>query len=658
MTKSKLSRTKVILFSLVPTILVLGLIIGTEIILRSTVHSFDNPFVREINADGIEWYQINRRYLTKYFPNQQSVIPDLRASVFRKVKNPATFRIVCLGSSSMFGTPYQMNATIAAMVRQQLRHLFPDRDIELINLGASAINSNVILDIFKKIQQYQPDLVLVYMGHNELYGPDGVGASFLQREFPSTIPLMYSLRDMRVIKLVQSLFTSRAGFEDRQERNLMKLVSNNTAISLSSIDAQRVLKNFHSNLESIIHICKDSHIPLMVSDLTSNLDFPPFLSDSLQGIRNWESFCVRVKNEFEHKSFVFLRDTLSILERQDSTNAFVNYWLGQTYRKLGQPEVARRLLVLARDNDLLKFRAPTAINIIIRTLCETNDVKFFSSDSLFAALSPDGIAGRNLFWEHLHPNAQGYYEIAKLFVQTIVTSNIIPTQHQEHITTPLLPWNTDSLRICWLDLAYGDIAMKNLTANWPFSNYPVPSAVMQSADDQLRQIALDTYMSKISWSEGCYKSAFYLQRSGNTRAAQTTFEALLEDYPYSYYAHYLLGVLHKETNSLEAAVIHYKRSIALNPDYLYSRIDLGLLEINKGMLVEATHELQTALKLTEGKTMPLEQASIYYGLSAVSANHGEITKALEYIDQSLHFNPTYHAAQILRSNLLKVYPSH
>jgi tetratricopeptide (TPR) repeat protein len=532
----------------------------------------------------------------------------------------------------MFGTPYEMNANIPAIVRKQLRHLFPEKDIEVINLGASAINSNVILDLFKDIIHFQPDLVLVYMGHNEFYGPDGVGASYLQREFPSTIPLVYALRDMRLFKLFQGLLPSHNKPDDQQERNLMKLVSRNTAVSLSSSEANRVLKLFRTNLESIIHMCQYSHIPMIVSDLTSNLDFPPFLSDSIHEIQNWESFCTHVKNEFQGGSFQSLRDTLIILHQRDSTNAFINYWLGQTYRKFGQPDIGRSFLILARDNDLLKFRAPSELNSIIRNLCESNRIQFFSSDSLFAARSPDGIAGRNLFWEHLHPTAEGYYEIACMFVRTMLRSNFIPERPQSHIATQLLPWNTDTLSICWLDLAYGDIAMRNLTNNWPFSNYWVPSVVMQDADDRLRQIALQTYMTKLVWSEGCYRSAFYFQRTGKTRAAQTTYEALLEDYPYSYYAHYLLGVLFKETNNIGEALIHYQRSISLNPDYPYPRIDLGLLEINKGMFGEATHNLQTALKLTEGKSMPLEQASIYYGLSAISANNGAMTRALEYID--------------------------
>ena len=62
-------------------------------------------------------------------------------------KNQNSLRVLCLGESSMFGVPFQYAATIPALVRKQLRHLYPDLDIEVVDLGASAINSNVIREM-------------------------------------------------------------------------------------------------------------------------------------------------------------------------------------------------------------------------------------------------------------------------------------------------------------------------------------------------------------------------------------------------------------------------------------------------------------------------------------------------------------------------------
>ena len=100
------------------------------------------------------------------------------------------------------------------------------------------------------------------------------------------------------------------------------------------------------------------------------------------------------------------------------------------------------------------------------------------------------------------------------------------------------------------------------------------------------------------------------------------------------------------------ATNHYSASIKYNPQYPYPRIDLGLLEINEGKIDDAIGNFTAALRLTQGKRMPNETATIYYGLSAASANKGDFATAKKYIDTSLSFSPSYQPAQILRNKLL------
>jgi hypothetical protein len=106
--------------------------------------------------------------------------PEFKTTLFRKEKGPKTFRIMCIGSSSMFGTPYDMNANIPGIPSETAPSLLPrDRELEVVNWGASAINSNVVR-FCPRLYAIQADLVLVYLGDNEYYGPDGIGASFLE----------------------------------------------------------------------------------------------------------------------------------------------------------------------------------------------------------------------------------------------------------------------------------------------------------------------------------------------------------------------------------------------------------------------------------------------------------------------------------------------
>ena len=163
-------------FSLVPAFLIVLVLFAAEIVLRITGPVVDDGLVTEVQFDGTTWYQTNRAYLAKYFPAGSPMVPEFKTILFRKEKLPQTFRVMCLGSSTMFGTPYDMNANIPGILRRQLRHRYPKTEWEVMNCGASAINSNVVRDLAPDLLAFRPDLVLIYMGHNEYYGPDGIGA--------------------------------------------------------------------------------------------------------------------------------------------------------------------------------------------------------------------------------------------------------------------------------------------------------------------------------------------------------------------------------------------------------------------------------------------------------------------------------------------------
>ena len=584
-------------------------------ILRYTSPSLDDPLVREVVYDGIEWYQVNRSYLKKYFSPTDPLIPELKPSLFKKTKDENLFRIVCLGGSSMFGTPYQMTATIPGMVRKQLRHLYRKKEIEVVNLAASAINSNVIADFAPRLVEFDPDLVLIYMGHNEFYGPDGVGAAGLEKVFPFITPMKYRFRELRSVAMIRGMFKS----ENRigEEHTLMKQVSEDSRVPLESDDARRVFELYETNLGKILSVFREKAISVVVSDVTSNLMFPPFAGEGSNSGSNLSA---------------------ASLYRQ-----------GREAMRGGRFEKAKEFLLQAKDNDLLKFRAPERTNEITKRVCAESNVSFISSDSLFSSKSPSGIPGSDLFWEHLHPNAYGYYLIANLFVEKIVELKLLDTS-PPYLST--LPFNYDSLSICLLDLAYGDVSIKNLTSKWPFQDYVVKQIVMPSADEDLRKTVSDVFARAVTWDEGSYQSASNFQRRGSFREAETTYEAILEEYPYNFYAHALLGNLLMQRGELHQAIHHLERSIKSDPGFVPSRLDLGLVLINLGKFDQAISELEAALSLSSAGQPADTRANIYYGLAGAYANKREFDKALRYLDESLKLVPNYPSALTLRSAIL------
>jgi tetratricopeptide (TPR) repeat protein len=425
------------------------------------------------------------------------------------------------------------------------------------------------------------------------------------------------------------------GKAEDTEHNLMREVSRGGAIALGSGEAERIFALWERNLDAILRLWRDHGVPVLVSDISSNLMFPPFLFDTLAlaspGLRALRHGGGRLPEDPES-----LAAQLQAARTGDTANAFIEYWTGRLAALHADSAAARQLLMHARDLDLLKFRAPGRINEILRNVCRRLDVPCVSTDSLFIAISPGGIPGDEVFREHLHPTAFGYYEIATLMARTILGMNLLH-QRGETVFTPL-PFDPDSLSICWLDRAYGDLSIRHLTGRWPFEHYSRAPDVLDAARPEQRAVAQAVYDRKITWDQGCYESAAQFWKRGDLRSAATTYEALLEEYPYNSYPRYLLGNLLGNMGRRTEAIGQLQRSVASNPTYPQARLDLGLLLINEGRFDEAVRGLMEALRLPAAQKNQRLLSGIHYGLGAAYANMRDATGAARELQEAVRLD--------------------
>lgn len=68
------------------------------------------------------------------------------------------------------GFPYPNNISFQRMLKYQLQKTNPDKDIEIINLALTAINSYTFYDFAQELVHFEPDAIFIYGGHNEYYG--------------------------------------------------------------------------------------------------------------------------------------------------------------------------------------------------------------------------------------------------------------------------------------------------------------------------------------------------------------------------------------------------------------------------------------------------------------------------------------------------------
>ena len=402
------------------------------ILLEFTLRIFGlfNPQSLFFENKNIDYIQVNSDIGQKYFDRNKVPIPNMYPQKFSAIKSKNTFRIFCLGGSTTAGFPYEMNVPFPQQLKFILEDNFPEKKIEIINLGLSAINSFTVLDWIPQILNHEPDLIIMYMGHNEYYGVYGVGSkiSFTNNGFLVRLALkLKNLNSFLMLEKILSLSISKIA--NKSNGTLMEQISNKQEIPIGSKLREIVYNNFDKNLEIILSDISKRNIPVIISTLTSNLlDRPPFgkngreKSDSLKSINFYDKGVELFTNQ-----------------NYDSSKVYFNK---------------------SRDLDEIPFRADKKINEIIQNRSNNFKIERINMNEIFEKNSIGGIPGDNLFSDHLHPNPKGYSLMAYSFYKKIIDMELLNGNIMVKYNGPNFITN--------LDWEIGQQRLFMLKKRWPF----------------------------------------------------------------------------------------------------------------------------------------------------------------------------------------------
>jgi len=86
---------------------------------------------------------------------------------FTRDKSPGTYRIFCLGGSTTYGRPYNDTTSFVGWLRELLPVAESNKNWEVINAGGISYASYRVAHLMEELVNYQPDLFVIYTGHNE-----------------------------------------------------------------------------------------------------------------------------------------------------------------------------------------------------------------------------------------------------------------------------------------------------------------------------------------------------------------------------------------------------------------------------------------------------------------------------------------------------------
>jgi tetratricopeptide (TPR) repeat protein len=652
-----LPRWKRVVFFAVIVLIPCAVFVGGEVILRARNYGGNLDLVVRDTVAGRTFLAINRNVARRYFAGTVSVIPEPADDRFSIVKKPKTVRIFCLGESTMQGFPFEYHATPAAFLRDRLQAMLPDQDIEVVNAGLSAVGSFVVDDFVRDLVRYQPDLFVIYLGHNEFYGVYGVGSSVgagggaLTR---LTISLLrfktfLFLRDM-MLGIRQRL----GGGSPRQDGTLMGQMVGDQAIPYNGSLYRDARDLYARNLRSIISRAQEAGIPIMFSALVSNTgDQKPFValfSDNTDGARRlqWQALMasgdsLAAAGNLQQAALAY-GNAIAL----DSMNASGVFALGQALRASGHFPQAKAAFARARDLDALRFRASDDFQHVLRDVCRAEGVPVAPVDSAFEDASPHGIPGRELFLEHLHPTIAGYFLMARTWAETIRRRGLLATTADWKDAG--LPSEAELFRrstVSVFDTLAGDIKIGLLKQRWPFTSLTGPGKFTPRTD--VEALVYRYVRGKITWSGARYELAALDAARGDFEGARNECRAVARVVPFSYQPVFRIAGYYQDAGDVPSALREYRRSIEIE-DNPFARMKIAILLLGSGNPAGAAPEIERALALTHTglfRMKPGDMATAQYALGSAYAQTGRFREADVALRRSLAISPGFTQAREL-----------
>ncbi|NWF49656.1 MAG: hypothetical protein HXY49_03860 [Ignavibacteriaceae bacterium] len=586
-----------------------------EFALRIFNYGFNNDQWIEATAGKLI---LNPELARRYFYTTNS-LPYSNQEVFDAIKKENSFRVFILGESSAAGFPYAPLGSFSRYISTRLELLYPKSKIEVINLGITAVNSYTIRDLVDGVIDQNPDLIIIYTGHNEYYGALGVASteSFGGSRFFVNLNLYLSnfktyelLRD--VLRKVSEMLSDNKNAAS--DETLMARMVKEQFIPYNSDIYREGLAQFEGNMREVLERIKDAGVPVLLSTLTSNLkDQYPFVS--------LES------KDHPKASEVFEQARLKYIEQNFSE--------------------AKQLFIRAKELDALRFRAPEKINEMIKSFGKEFNYFVVDIDSAFNASSPGGIVGNNLMVEHLHPTLNGYKFMGKLFFEAMKKKNFLPKTSP----VPVDEMKQDSLtnkffKFSRLDSVLANYRITALKNDWPFISRDrrKPLSEILPRKDFIDSIAYECIEGKLNWEELHRKAAQWYLSNNQFDKFKEQMDILIAQFPVIVeYYDFLSNQLLKKQRYQEA---HYylKQRYDLKPDAFSSKW-LGIINLSWGNYDRSIELMTESLRYNSGDDQVL------YNLAGAYIAKEDYTKALDYIRKCLLINPQFPGAKDVENQL-------
>ncbi|MEC7516724.1 MAG: tetratricopeptide repeat protein [Pseudomonadota bacterium] len=569
-------------------------------------------YFNQIDIDGEAFYQENPDFADQFYPPSLNVGP--LQNTFAAERSDDRLRVFVLGGSAAMGFPHK-NHGVDRLLAAQLRSLFPNRDVEVVNTAMTSVNSHVVYQVAQTLPFESADVAVILMGNNEVVGPYGPGT--FNQNFLSSLSAIRALQALKRTRLWQLLDSSLAEVQssdakaDLEWQGMQMFVDNGVAEDDPRMSA--VYEHFEGNLRDIVDTLHAKGMHVVLSTVPVNLrQSAPFLSigrDDLSASDEAKLAALRERAEAQALNGRW-REAQDLWQQAialDAGHADSHFQLATSLENLGEFALARSHYERAVDLDGLRFRADTRINAIIERVArgyDSSNVSFVNSSKGFDRASAPYAPGWDLLVEHVHYDFSGNAVLARIFARAIA-------RHLSPTTPPkLLKTEEVAARIGFPNHE----TIENLKNLQGMAKQP-PFPGQSNYQDYLAFLA--TELSSVTGEVGEPKDVVRRRQQ------------VLVNGEGDWKLHFEMTALARHLKNKQAQYYHLEQLFKLYPHNRESYINLATLLSQDGRWAEVIPLLERSLSYTRGREELVVEAVGWLGTAHLKT--GNTAKATELL---------------------------
>jgi len=604
-------------------------------------------------------------------------LPLFNLQRFARNKPAGTYRIFCVGGSTTFGRPYDDVTSFCGWLRAMLPEADPSRKWELINAGGVSYASYRVAALMVELVRYEPDLFVIYSGHNEFLERRTYGRII---NTPAAVrglgAVMSRTRTYALLQRAVKAATGQPGKTGPKRDYLPGEVKTILENSLGPEEyhrnvelRQQVFDHYRHNLSRMIDVARSVGAKVILVTPASNLrhcwPFKSEHSDTLGGAERKDFQMLYDQASKAHAAGQW-DEALTAIDRAttvDDHYAHAHYLRGRVLWELERYDQAKAAFERAINEDICPLRAQKHILDVVMEVAGEQDVPVVDFVELVQRQSEHGTPGEKMFLDHVHPTIESNRQLALALLETMSRRRMVQLAST---------WGDAEIeRIrqeveSSLDLTVHGAALRNIARlyRWAgkfeegykigvLATEMVPTdaeAFFQVAGNAVELGRIDeaiSYYRRALQIEPDYARAHCglavaLQSLGDTQRGPAGPEEatghylralqLKPDYPQ---AHTGLGRTLAARDRLDEAIGHYHQALRIEPDLVHAHCGLGIALHLQSKLDEAMSHYRRALQIDP------EHAEAHSSLACALAEKGRLDEAIGHYRRALKIKPGY-----------------